>query len=170
MEIINSSVIKAEELSSMALESYLKKFKTTFIVYAIIIAVSIALMILFGNYIEAIIVAVLGVAVVVMNIMIKNKTLKKVTEHNREISKGVYFEYVFKDDSFQVGAVTEQLSDINEIKYETLYMVRIVADLLLLYIGANDAYVVKKSGFKNDDDWKLVIETLNKFHNCQTIK
>lgn len=170
MDIINSSVIKLNELSSFALDPYLKKFKRTFIIYSIIIAISFALMILFKAYIEAVITIVLGITIIIMNIVIRNKTLKKVQENNSELSKGIYFEYVFKDTMFQVSAVAESVSDIREVNYESLYMIRAFADMLFLYINPNDAYVVKKSGFKNDDDWKNVIERLSKYRPCQELK
>ena len=135
MDIINSSVIKLNEVSSFALEPYLKKFKRTFIIYSIVIAISIALMILLNAYIEATITIVLGITIIVMNIVIRNRTLKKIKENNNELSKGIYFEYVFKDTMFQVSAVAESVSDIREVNYESLYMIRTFADMLFLYIN-----------------------------------
>lgn len=166
MEIINSSVITLDEIVGKTV-GRLNRRRGIWITFILAIIFGV-LMIIFNDWIMGVVLIAVDIALILFNIHISRKVLKQLKTDNNLLSQGIYFEYIFKDKHFQVGSVYDGHNSIDNINYDTLLGVRVFGDIMFLYISTNDAYIVKKSGFKNEEDWDALIGHLREINLINT--
>lgn len=158
MEIINSSVVTLDEIVGKTV-GHLNRRRGLWITFIMAIVFGV-IMLAFHNWIIGIALIVVDFILICLNVHVNNRILKQLRTDNDMMGKGIYFEYIFKDKHFQVGSVYEGHNSIDNINYDALLGARVFGDIMFLYITSNDAYIVKKSGFKNEEDWGTLIKHL----------
>ena len=156
MEIKNVSIIKMEEITKTTTKNILRSQKTMWICMAIVLLCSIY-MIVSGDVALGVTFIIIGLLFPLTTFILKNAVAKKMNAANKVLGSGIYYEYIFKKDGFKVSTVAGEHTSINEINYTNLNKIQVVDDMIFLFVSANNAYVVKKDGFTNDDECQILL-------------
>lgn len=103
------------------------------------------------EYLKGIIIILLMISFpFVLNFFINNQ-IKKTYKSSEQVLKETKYDYIFTENNISITSANMNIQSQDNITYQAIYKVIETVSYLFIFISSNQAYVVSKDSFENDD-------------------
>lgn len=164
MKIMNSTRFSKEGFFSLHKCLTRKSYIPCIIFEVILLAVAIFIAIDQKDYLKPILIGVLMIAYPFILTLIMKSQISRSYLMNKQVYDQMIYEYEFNDDQFTINLIHNDKVNNGHVSYNAIYKLVETDKFLFIFIASNQAYIVDKSSFENEDDCKIIVETIKTFN------